>query len=114
MSARRARAGAPVTDEQRRLAYRQLSRPGWPPFDDLHLPQHHHRAVCVEGLARNLARAQWKPAAMATGLPHGLPVPPTPQAPPVRKPSDASPIIGRWSKRRGIDLKRAAANDVDD
>lgn len=113
MSARRQNS-VTVTEEGRRLAYRQLYRPGWPSFDDLALPQHHARAVCVEGLARNLARASWQGQPMATGLPRGLPVPPTPQAPPVRKPSDASPIIGRWSKRRGIDMKRAAANDVDD
>lgn len=113
MSGRRLPA-VTVTEEGRRLAYRQLYRPGWPAFDDLALPQHHARAVCVEGLARSLARAAWQPAVVAPGLPRGAPVPPTPTEPPPRTKPAASPITHQWSRRRGIDLKRAAGNDLDD
>lgn len=46
---------APVTDEQLRLAWRHISRPGWPPTLEAALAQPTYR-VCLLGIARNLGR----------------------------------------------------------
>lgn len=100
------------TLEQLRLAYRQLSRPNrWPPFEAA--IDHPVYGTCLRALARNLGRPRWQPVPIAVSLPRGLPVPPTPEAPPRRVPAP-SPITGRWSRARGVDMKRAAANDRDD
>ena len=45
----------PVTDEQLRLAFRQISRPGWPTTLEAALEQHHFR-LCLTHIARNLGR----------------------------------------------------------
>jgi hypothetical protein len=45
----------PPTDEQLRLAWRHISRPGWPPTLE-HALQHPVFRVCLYGLARNLNR----------------------------------------------------------
>lgn len=110
-----------LTLEQYALAYRHISRPGWPPLEQC--LRDHVRRTCLAGIARNLGRARWQPAPVATAMPQGLPVPPTPTAPPAklatpRAPRNAFgslpiPQVRDWTKR-GVDLKRAAANDLDD
>lgn len=45
----------PPTDEQLRLAWRQISRPGWPPTLDAALQRHPYR-VALLAMARNLGR----------------------------------------------------------
>lgn len=113
---------AGLTDDQLRLAYRHISRPGWPPLEQcLHGADDHWR-TCLAGIARNMGRPVWQPAPMATGMPQGVPVPPTPLAQPAKAaPARAarpfgSPALpqGKDWRKRGIDLKRAAANDRDD
>lgn len=44
-----------VTDEQLRLAFRQISRPGWPSTLEAALELHHFR-LCLMHIARNLGR----------------------------------------------------------
>lgn len=46
---------APVTDEQLRLAFRQIRQPGWPGTLEAALADHTYR-VCLYGIARNLGR----------------------------------------------------------
>lgn len=46
---------APVTAEQLRLAFRQVSRPGWPSTLEAALDHPVYR-VCLHGMARNLNR----------------------------------------------------------
>lgn len=46
---------APVTAEQLRLAFRQVSRPGWPSTLEAALAHPAYRA-CLHGIARNLNR----------------------------------------------------------
>lgn len=130
------RAEAPVTEEQLRLALRQLWRPGWP--DDLAaVLAHPVRGKCVRGMARQLSRA--RPVA-PTPLPRlGDPqaaVPPTPPAPEQRakagpgvywprKAQDTANTRGVPAARRVLhqrsigswppfDARRAAANDLGD
>lgn len=108
-----------ITMEQLQLAYRQLSRPGWPPLEQC--LQDHVRRTCLEGIARNMGRPAWRPAIVAGGLPQGLPIPADPE-PPAKAPAKVSPITSYWSRprpvvdprKRLVDLKRAAANDRDD
>lgn len=103
---------AEPTLEQLRLAYRQLSNPNrWPPFEAA--VDHPVYGTCLRALARNLGRPRWRPVPVAVSLPRGQPVPPTPTQPPVRQQARTGPHLGTWA-RRGIDLKRAAANDRDD
>lgn len=44
-----------ITAEQLRLAFRQVSRPGWPSTLEAALADHTYR-VCLYGIARNLGR----------------------------------------------------------
>lgn len=111
-----AKAAPEPTLEQYRLAYRQINRPGWPSFDEAMASRVHR--ICLAGIARNLARPPWQPAPAAAGMPRGPAVPPTPTQPPPRTaavPAGGAPHIaqGRDWRKRGIDLKRAAANDID-
>lgn len=46
---------APVTDEQLRLAFRQISRPSWPSTLEAALADPVYR-TCLYGIARNLGR----------------------------------------------------------
>ena len=96
------------------MAYRQLREPNrWPATLDAALA-HPTYGVCLRAMARNLGRPVWQPRVVAAGLPQGLPVPPTPTQPPVRPPAPRlAPQVAEW-RSRGIDLKRAAANDHDD
>lgn len=106
---------APLTREQLQLAFRHLRRPGWPHDLDAALA-HPLRGPCIRGLARNLSRA---PFNAGVQRPHSLPVC---AAPPVPLPPDKRPAprvhdgskLGVWSKPRGVDRKRAAANDFDE
>jgi 4'-phosphopantetheinyl transferase EntD len=45
----------PITDEQLRLAFRQVQRPGWPSTLEAALAHHVYR-TCLIGMARNLNR----------------------------------------------------------
>lgn len=87
-TARSARAKAPPTEAQLRLAIRQMRRPHWPAADDAVLA-HPVYGPCVRALARNLSRAPFA----------GRPVP---APPPMRLP------------RMTFDARSAAANDRDD
>lgn len=100
------------TPEQLRLAYRQLQRPHtWPPTLEAALA-HPVYGKCLRALARNLGRPAHGGHA-AHSLPTGPAVPPVQPAPPRRhKATDEG--VNLWTRRRGIDLKRAAANDLDD
>jgi hypothetical protein len=55
----------PPTDEQLRLAFRQIHRPGWPRTLDAVL-RHPVYRTCLTGIARNLNR---RPAAQPAPLP---------------------------------------------
>jgi len=106
------------TPEQLQLAYRQLARPDrWPPTLEQALA-HPTLGICLRALARQLSRPRWTGSPVAPTMP-GAWVLPTPTEPPLRKaqrPAGGaahSPQHLEW-RRRGIDLKRAAANDRDD
>lgn len=106
------------TPEQLQLAYRQLARPDrWPPTLEQALA-HPTLGICLRALARQLSRPRWTGSPVAPTMP-GAWVLPTPTEPPPRKaqrPAGGaahSPQHLEW-RRRGIDLKRAAANDRDD
>jgi hypothetical protein len=71
---------APVTDEQLRLAFRQVSRPGWPATLEAAL-EHPLYRTCLHGIARNLGRAPLK------ALPRPAP-PPPPELPLFGQPED--------------------------
>lgn len=108
----------PPTDEQLRLAYRQLSRPHtWPPTVEAALA-HPVYGKCLCALARQLNRPgahvhNGSPQHLAHRLPQGPAVPPV-QPAPVRRHKATDEGVNLWTRRRGIDLKRAAANDLED
>lgn len=102
---------AEPTLEQYRLAYRELRRPGWPPFEQC--MQDHTRRICLAGIARNRSRARWAPAPVAPSLPQGQPVPPTPTEAPGRAFVRPRTELAAWPRRGGHDAKRLAANDRD-
>jgi hypothetical protein len=122
------KAPAP-SEEQLRLAYRHMARPGWPPTLEAAMQIHHYR-ICITQLARRLGRPAWAGNGRSAGLVarlHGPPVPPTPSAPP----SAGSPgaranhvhtqgsSLGSWFRAKPADWigtpdrKRLAANDID-
>lgn len=85
------------TEEQLRLAFRQMRRPNWPDTFEAAM-QSHTLAVCIRGRARNLARA---PVCGPTSAPAPAPPPrPTP-----------APALPR--RAPSFDARRAAANDFD-
>lgn len=90
----------PVTEEQRRLAYRQLRRANWPATFELAMADELYRRL-IHGLALRLNRAAWAPLAGHRSRMPQAPVPPTPAAP------QRAVNLGRF------DAKRAAANDLD-
>lgn len=100
MAATTAPGAVVVTDEQRRLAYRQLRRANWPATFEAAMDDDLYRRL-IHGLALRLGRAAWTPAAGHRSRLPQAPVPPTPAvaARPAR--------LGAW------DAKRAAANDRD-
>jgi hypothetical protein len=104
--------------EQIALAWRQLRRPSvWPASVEAALA-HPVYGTCLRAMARQMARPVWQSAPVLSTLPRaGLPpVPATPTAPPPRTKAAAAkphPDLPEW-RHRGIDLKRAAANDRDD
>ena len=70
--------GQPVTEEQLRMAFRQISRPGWPSTLEAALEQPAYR-VALYGIARNLHRRGLDRAPVSTGqLPLFNPKDPTP------------------------------------
>lgn len=91
------------TEEQLRLALRQLWRPGWPATLEAVLA-HHTYAVCVRGLARNLGRAATRRAAWAAAAAPALPH----TTPPLRAKAQAP------RQPQPFDARKAAANDRDD
>ena len=103
--------------EQLELAFRQLARPHlWPATLDQALARP-HMALCLRKLAQQLGRPAWQagqPRAVGTSAP----VPHTPTAPPPRRPGSPAPnprtALGHSGKPRGVDMKRAAANDRDE
>lgn len=100
------------TRQQQELAFRQLRRPNrWPATLDDCL-RHPVFSVCINAMARQLGRPAWQGHPAAPSLPRG-PVPPTPTGP-ARVVRPPSPITDRWSNKRGVDMKRRAANDHDD
>jgi len=112
----------PPTEEQLRLAYRHLYRPGWPTTFEAAMASHTH-SICITGRARDLRRASFCNAVPRHGLPCG-PVPPTPTEPPnalaagrrsLNSLAKAAPRTpSARLKPSGVDLKRLAANDKDD
>lgn len=71
----------PPTDEQLRLAWRQVSRPGWPATLEqaLELPLYR---VCLYGIARNLGRAPFRARPRPVPTPAALPALPLFDPPP--------------------------------
>lgn len=103
-------AATEPSEMQLRLAYRQLQHPDtWPPFEQA--LRHPVYGVCLRAMARCLNRPAWQPQPPTPSLPRGLPVPLTPDEP--RSVPRQSAITSQWSRRRGIDFKKAAANDRD-
>lgn len=93
---------ATPTPEQLALAFRQVRRPGWPPTLEEALARPAY-ATALHCLAGKLGRVQPTAGTRPPGL-RTAPVPPTPTAANMaHKPS-----------ARGVDRKRAAANDLDD
>lgn len=115
------------TEEQQRLAYRELYRPIiWPATFEDAMARHAFRvAICA--VARNRARVNMRDTAHpASTLPRGY-VPPTPAPDLHAVPTNGSgpysratgPVtqLGNWPSRltrMGLDVKRLAANDRDD
>ena len=85
------------TREQLERAFRQMRRPGWPAELDVAMAQHTY-AVCIRGLAVNLARGS--PCVAGAGDHSAVSVS---WQPPLRRPGGAI-----------FDPRRAAANDRDD
>ncbi|GAB1389889.1 MAG: hypothetical protein AMXMBFR78_11590 [Rubrivivax sp.] len=105
------------TEEQLRLAYRQLHRPDrWPRTFEAALA-HPVYGVCLRALARQLGRPPW---AARTGTPPAAgaaaPVPPAPSAPPPRRTTSLQPQRPTWMRSPSptTDRKRLAAGDRDD
>lgn len=113
------------TEEQQRLAYRELYRPIiWPAtFEDAMARKPFRVAICA--VARNRSRVALRDTAHpASTLPHAY-VPPTP-APtlhavpnngrgPYSKAVGPVTQLGSWpTNRMAVDVKRLAANDKDD
>lgn len=108
---------AEPTDEQIALAWRHMRRRVGCPATLPATLADHVWGTCLRALARQLGRPRWQATPVAIGLPQGQPVPPTPTEPPAtaRRQHQASGApLGYWTKGRGIDYKRAAANDRDD
>ena len=113
---------AAPTEEQLRLAYRKLYRPGWPLSFEAAMA-HRTYLVCITGAARTLNRARWADKARRPSLP-AVGLPPTPADPPNalarngRGPYSLAPgpqtQLGAWPGRLGLDYKRLAANDRED
>lgn len=102
----------PPTEASLRMAYRQLARPHlWPPFDAA--CRHPVFGPVLRVLAQRLGRAPLSLAHGAHTLPRGPVVPPDPP-PPVRARRASDEGVNLWTRRRGIDWKRAAANDLDE
>jgi hypothetical protein len=121
-------AAAPEpTLEQLRLAYRHMARPGWPSTLEAALQVHTYR-ICITGLARRMSRPEWKPQPRPLHLvANGATVPPTPTVPPAvprsRGPLREGPHVpgttnlGSFHRARPaqwLDVKRLAANDIED
>lgn len=106
MRQRHAAAEPPITDEQLRLAYRHLARPGWPPTLEATLA-HPIRGKCLRSLALCLRRGGHltRPHYQPPTPPGAPPVPPTPEAP---------RAVPRQRHYLGADRKRLAANDLED
>lgn len=105
------------SEDSMRLAYREISyRPGRPQTFEA-MRDHPVWGVCLRALARQRGRAAWQATQVASSLPSGPPVPPTPTQPP-RRTGPVTEPLSLWKRPRGIDmgpdLKRRAANDRDD
>ncbi len=93
----------PLTDEQLRLAFRELRRPGAPASVEAMLADPSWR-IALLGVARNRARAPSIAAGPRPVTPtHAAPVPPVPAAP--NRPA------AMWLRYPTFDAKSAAAND---
>lgn len=110
------------TDEQQRIAYRELYRPIiWPAtFEAAMLSKPFRVAICA--VARNRGRVHLRDVARPlTTLPQG-PVPDTPsiqpQGPYARSPYSKAtgPVmqLGAWPTKLTLDVKKLAANDKDE
>lgn len=102
-------SAAPVTAEQLQLAWRQVRfQPGWPPTLEAALANH-TKAICLQGIARNLGRASVCAQPQRPGpatAPAAPPVPATPSSKP-------STTHRQRPARFDFDARRAAANDFD-
>lgn len=117
------------TRAQLAMAFRHMRRPGWPTSLDDALAVHHYR-ICITGLARRMNRPGWTPSSLPLQLMSaGAPVPPTPRSPPsvarqrlrLLTPDELAQRnaagIGVWSRTKPagrLDVKRLAANDIED
>lgn len=113
------------TEEQQRLAYRELFRPLlWPDTFEAAMARKPFRvAICA--VARNRNRVSLRDVAkLPSTLPRGVPVPPTPGLPPndmaagtrsIYSLAKSTPTpLSVWPTKLGADVKRLAANDKDD
>lgn len=119
------------TREQLAMAYRHLSRPGWPATLDAALASHPH-CVAITQVARQLNRPAWRPCS-GHSLPQ-LPAPPTPamapgagaradgrshlskaKGPKTALASFSRPTpLGMLQNPNRFDARKAAANDRDE
>ena len=112
-------AHAEPTHEQYALAFRQRQHPNRGPRTlEAALADPVYR-ICLRQMALRMHRPRWQGQLVATSLPKGPAVPPTPTQPPAATSSSSARLyagggIGSWGKPRAVDMKRAAANDRDD
>ncbi len=112
------------TEEQQRIAYRELYRPVlWPAtFEEAMARQSFRVAIC--GVARNRMRIALRDVAKTlTTLPQGQPVPATPGLPPNAMAAGtrnlqslakgAAATLSAWPTAAQRDIKRLAANHKD-
>jgi hypothetical protein len=102
------------TDEQLRLAVRQLRRPNWP-AELQDCLDHAIYGPCIRGLARTMARAKpTVPQLDARRVPSAATVPATPtQADIQARPRPGFKSAKTAQASQPFDARRAAANDID-
>lgn len=97
------------TLQQLQIAFRHISRPGWPPTLEQALAKPHY-ALCLRAMAQNLGRASVCGPAQRPGPTTAPAAPPVPATPSTRSSTTAH---RQRPARFDFDARRAAANDFD-